>query len=610
MGIVKKLFLLTTGLCTCILLIVFMGQTLFFKQYYANRKVTDIKTYINSFQQSYAENSGDTASIQRMEQDFYREHNTWITLLDSNGNIKYANDFYIEVELDAIYRNHTAAVSQSFSKKIPLYHLISVEDLPEKYEDWSYLIGTEFSGYGIERGSIFVPAMFSMDGYQSWENKVLSKGLRKMAEELKKTTVSLGDGDSEAATDFSYASARGIIKGFKLPDMNQTSAWIYNSPLFLEQIQAFQANILLDDEKIPSTMKSFDYEKNDVKYKVFIKPIKEDDGTKTYIFAMTSLQPVDEAVQMIQDYYIYVILFVFVLIFLASFYYSKQIAKPLLNVNDVTKKIVQLDFSEKANVSSKDEIGDLSSNINTLSDSLHAHIQQLHQDIEKERALENTRKEFISNVSHELKTPLSVMKSCISILKDEVAPQKRKYYFQAMEKEVDKMDMLIVDMLELAKLESGTYKMERNAFYIDEMIEDINKKLLGEIEEKGLKVDTHLFSVQVIANQRYIEQVIINFVTNAIFYTPSREKIIISMIEETDRVKIAVENKGTHIPDEQLGKVWNQFYRGDASRKRSQGGTGLGLAISKNILELHHVEYSVENTDDGVLFFFYLPIKK
>ncbi|MBJ8154539.1 sensor histidine kinase, partial [Bacillus cereus] len=96
------------------------------------------------------------------------------------------------------------------------------------------------------------------------------------------------------------------------------------------------------------------------------------------------------------------------------------------------------------------------------------------------------------------------------------------------------------------------------------------------------------------------------FITNAIRYTPEKEKIVISTTLENYRVKICVENKGAHIPKEQLEKIWDRFYRTDAARQRSKGGTGLGLAISKNILELHGVEYGVFNTEDGVLFFFYL----
>lgn len=324
---------------------------------------------------------------------------------------------------------------------------------------------------------------------------------------------------------------------------------------------------------------------------------------------MASLQPVDEAVQMVQDYYIYIVAFVVILIFLASFYYSKQIAKPLLKINDTTKKIAHLDFTEKIPITSKDEIGDLSQNINTLSNKLHSHIGQLEQDIEKERKLENTRKEFIAGVSHELKTPLSIMKSCISILKDGVAEHKKDYYFQAMEKEVDKMDILILDMLELAKFESGTYNMKMDSFYIDGVIEEICEQLSAEIEKKELSVHKHICPAEVIGNQNRIEQVIVNFITNAIRYTPEKEDIIISTIDGKDHIKVCIENKGAHIEEEQLDKIWDRFYRVDAARKRSQGGTGLGLAISKNILELHDAEYGVKNTEDGVLFYFYLPKK-
>ena len=129
----------------------------------------------------------------------------------------------------------------------------------------------------------------------------------------------------------------------------------------------------------------------------------------------------------------------------------------------------------------------------TLSNKLHSHIGQLEQDIEKERKLENTRKEFIAGVSHELKTPLSIMKSCISILKDGVAEHKKDYYFQAMEKEVDKMDILILDMLELAKFESGTYNMKMDSFYIDEVIEEICEQLsCGDREKRTECAQTYM----------------------------------------------------------------------------------------------------------------------
>ncbi|MDY0852280.1 HAMP domain-containing sensor histidine kinase [Bacillus thuringiensis] len=613
-GIVLKLFTLTTALCMLILATIFIGQTIFFKQYYANRKVEDIKVNLNSFGKNYLNHAGNAEEIQKLEQDFLRENNTWITTLDKNGNLKHADDFYFEVTIDR--RQQKSFGQQIF--KIPLGNLVNIEEIDNKLSE--HFLGQEIYFSGVRKEDSFIPFSFSLSKQNlSGSNKPLEKAfnekMRKLYEEKKKATGEQVVKEKRPAVQEQAAPEPDVYIGGRVtkvqfPDVKGPVNPIYKNTLFLDSIKEFQTDVLLKEgNQIEYSTKTMDYEKNDIKYKLLMKPIKEKDGSVTYIYAMASLQPVDEAVQMVQDYYIYIIAFVVVLIFLASFYYSKQIAKPLLKINDTTKKIAQLDFTEKIPITSKDEIGDLSKNINVLSNKLHSHIGQLEEDIEKERKLEKTRKEFISGVSHELKTPLSIMKSCISILKDGVAEHKKDYYFQAMEREVDKMDTLILDMLELAKFESGTYKMKKDSFYIDTVIEDICEHLSVEIEKKELRVHKNICSFEVIANQGRIEQVIVNFITNAIRYTPNKEDIIISTIDEKDRIKVCIENKGTHIEEEQLDKIWDRFYRVDTARQRSQGGTGLGLAISKNILELHDTEYGAGNTEDGVLFYFYLPKK-
>ncbi|MGN4447704.1 sensor histidine kinase [Bacillus cereus group sp. MYBK79-1] len=613
-GIVLKLFTLTTVLCMLILATIFIGQTIFFKQYYANRKVEDIKVNLNSFEKNYLNYAGSAEGIQKLEQDFFRENNTWITTLDQNGNLKHVDDFYFEVTID---RSQQKSFGQQIFK-IPLYNLVNIEEIDNKPSN--QFLGQEIYFSGVRKEDSYIPFSFSLSKRNlSGSNKPLEKAfnekMSKLDQEKKKAVGEQVSKEKrpavqEPAAQESDVYIGGRVTKVQFPDVKGPVNPIYKNTLFLDSIKEFQTDVVLkESNQIEYSTKTMDYEKNDIKYKLLMKPITERDGSVTYIYAMASLQPVDEAVQMVQDYYIYIIAFVLVLIFLASFYYSKQIAKPLLKINDTTKKIAHLDFTEQIPITSKDEIGDLSKNINVLSNKLHSHIGQLEQDIEKERKLENTRKEFISGVSHELKTPLSIMKSCISILKDGVAEHKKEYYFQAMEREVDKMDTLILDMLELAKFESGTYKMKKDVFYIDSIIEDICEHLSVEIEKKELRVHKNICSFEVMANQNRIEQVIVNFITNAIRYTPNKEDIIISTIDEKDRIKVCIENKGTHIEEEQLDKIWDRFYRVDASRQRSQGGTGLGLAISKNILELHDAEYGVKNTEDGVLFYFYLPKK-
>ncbi|MES5896500.1 ATP-binding protein [Bacillus cereus group sp. RP43] len=590
-GIVLKLFILTTALCTLILVTIFIGQTIFFKQYYANRKVNDIKTNIQSFEKAYVKSGDDAKVIQELEQNFYQENATWIKTLDSVGNIKYANGFTLEIQLDPNKNNF-------FSNRvihIPMYSFVDLEDMQRM--QFRLEPGNRIIIDGLQQGDTVIPAILTVkNGNLVLENKQLSERL-----------YGREDTTEPSSKESSNLDLLGSIKKVQFPEGTIGPSFIYTNRVFIERIKQFQINLILDgkDKKLTS-MEIMDYEQNDIKYKIFIKPIKDVNGKINYFFAMTSLQPVDEAVQMIKDYYIYLVILVLILIVLVSFYYSKKIAKPLLQINDTTKRIADLDFSESIPITTRDEIGDLSNSINTLSMTLHSYINQLQQDIEKEKQLESTRKEFISGVSHELKTPLSIMKSCISILEDGVASNKKEYYFKAMSKEVDKMDMLIIDMLELAKFESGTYKMEMDVFHIDEIIDYICEQLSSDIKAKQLHVHKHLSKIEVVANQHRIEQVITNFITNAIRYTPENENIIISTIEENERVKVCIENKGAHIAPEHLEKIWDRFYRGDTSRQRSKGGTGLGLAISKNILELHSVQYGVSNTEDGVLFFFYL----
>ncbi|MCM3735494.1 ATP-binding protein [Bacillus cytotoxicus] len=596
--IVFKLFILTTLLCMSILACVFVGQTIFFKQYYENRKINAIKTNIQSFKNDYVKNKDNLQRIQRLEQDFFRNNNASITLLDENGNLKNVNDFYIEAKVD----NSSNEELINTTLRIPLYNLINIDEIPPLLKE-PYLLNSHLWGVFISSrtSTSIVPYNIHIDAALN-ENLVNQVILKKVITYFPEDTVikprefGLQHGDFQAT-----------LQTIHMPEENMQSNLIYSNRLFMQMIKEFQAKILFNEDKLKQdTLQILEEEKNGEKYRLFIQPITEPHGETTYIFVLASLQPVDEAVQMLKGYYIYIIIFALILIFFAAFYYSKRIAKPLLQINTTTQKMAKLDFSEVIPITSKDEIGNLSQNINILSTTLHSYINKLQQDIEKEKQLEHTRKEFIAGVSHELKTPLSIMTSCMSILKDGVASHKKDYYFKAMETEVYKMNLLIVDMLELAKLESGTYKMEMRPFFINETIEHICKHLSFEIKNKQLTVQTSLSEIEVLANPHRIEQVITNFITNAIRYTPENERIIISATEDSTCVKICIENKGSHIPEEQLSKIWERFYRGDISRHRSTGGTGLGLAISKNILDLHVVQYGVSNTKDGVLFFFYL----
>lgn len=599
-SIVLKLFLMTAGLCLFLIAAIFVGQTVFFERFYVHQKMKDVSTALGAYEQGSLQRAVNGEQAAKLEQDFYERYNTWVAPLDAMGYLRYTDDFFMEIKLDQV--DGDSAFSGR-TIKVPLYSFINVEDFynPNPFkEPWI----KEGQGIAIEgllmNNELVIQRMGRSVSNLREENQLENRQMVNKEYEV----VTKYASPTKYHEEYPNILAKGTITKLRIPEGAAVAR--YTNQLLLERIQAFQADLLYGDYPNTDAGRIMDYEENHVKYKILIDPVQDTGGKSGYLLAVTSLQPVNEAAGMIKNYYIYIMAAAVLLVMLVSFYYSRQITRPLLRINRTAQQMASLDFSEKIPVATNDEIGDLSRSINELSERLHAHIVRLEQDIKREKQLEHIRKEFISSVSHELKTPLSVIQSCLSVLKDGVASHKREHYFAAMEDEVNRMNLLIGDMLELAKYESGTYKMEMDAFYIDTLIGRICAKLAADMEKKQLRLHSSLQPVEVIGNELRIEQVIVNFLINAIRYTPEQESIFITIVQEQDQVKICIENKGARIPDEQLEKIWDRFYRGEPSRQRSTGGTGLGLAISKKILELHDVPYGVMNTRDGVLFYFYL----
>jgi signal transduction histidine kinase len=582
----------------------FILQTLFFKQYYVHQKVRHVQTAIDEASREDWKDAGDARAAFRNEQRFSQTYNTWIAWLDAFGNLKYSDDFETEVELENL---QSAPAISGKQITIPLYTVMNVEafsgDNPLRVNGFIQP-GERVAIEGVLIDNRLYPQRIGRNASNlREENRLENEQLVRKEYEV----VPRFRSPIEYHERYPNVLVYGTLMQVRTPKGADESR--YTNHLFLERVKAFQADLLYGDIS-GSTDTVRDYEENNVAYKIFVKRLTERSGQSEYLFAMTSLQPVNEATGVMRHYYGYIGLGTLLLVMLASFYYARRIARPLLRMNDATQRMASLDFSDRIPVTTEDEIGSLSRSINELSGLLHGHIIRLEQDIEKEQRLEQTRKEFIAGVSHELKTPLSVIESCLYILKDKPESQKREYYFSAMEDEVRQMNLLIEDMLELAKYESGAYRMETSAFRVDLLLERVCAKLAPELAAKGLRFHTCFVPVEVAANSLRIEQVVVNFLTNAVRYTPEGGDIFMTVVEEQETVKIGLENKGAHIPDDQLDKIWDRFYRGERSRHRSTGGTGLGLAICKQILELHGVPYGAINTDDGVLFYFELNKKK
>jgi two-component system sensor histidine kinase VanS len=334
------------------------------------------------------------------------------------------------------------------------------------------------------------------------------------------------------------------------------------------------------------------------------------------LYSFTSLQPVGEAAAVIQDYYLLIFGAALLMILFLSWLYSRQISRPLVQMNRVAEKIACMDFSEACTVQSRDELGNLSRTINFLSDNLSQSIhelkeinQRLENELEKQKELEAMRKDFIAAASHELKTPVSVIRGYIEGLQDSLDKGEiNKDYLDIVKNETDRMGSLVNGLLDLSQLESGKASLSLEAVSLARLTRYVLKKLSYKTEAKHLEIRNQLTDdLMVMADGSRIEQVLTNIMTNAIRHTPEGGWISLRAAPCRDGIRMAIENSGSSIPQEDLSRVWEKFYRIEKSRNRESGGTGLGLSIVRQILELHGSRYGAENTSSGVLFYFTMP---
>ena len=303
---------------------------------------------------------------------------------------------------------------------------------------------------------------------------------------------------------------------------------------------------------------------------------------------------------------------------------SRKFTEPILELNNIAKKMSNLDFSQKYEVTNaKDEINDLGKSINTMSEKLEKTIKQLRssnieleRDIEEKSKIDEMRKTFISDVSHELKTPIALIQGYSEGLLENVNndEESRKFYAEVILDETNKMDKLVKQLLELMKLEYGKREFNNKNFNIVELEKEVIRKSKVIIEEKNAKVEFEdKKDIQVFADDFYIEQVLTNYLTNAIKNVKeiNGEKIIkISNHIEKDKVCIKVFNTGENIKEEDLNRIWNRFYKIDESRNREDGGTGIGLAFVKAIMNNYENKYGVTNKENGVEFYFELNLRQ
>lgn len=340
-----------------------------------------------------------------------------------------------------------------------------------------------------------------------------------------------------------------------------------------------------------------------------------------YIFLLvTALESIEESAAISRDFMLIIGVFAIAIAGIVAWIYSSRISNPILRLAELSEKIKALDFEAKYTGTDKNEIGVLGNNMNSLSDSLKETISELktanmelEQDIKKKEEIDAQRKEFIGNVSHELKTPIALIQGYAEGLREGITddPESIDYYLEVICDEAERMNRMVKNLMALNELESGHQRMVMERFDLVALVQNYVNNADVLLKDTDTKLIIHSpKELYVWGDEFKIEEVVMNYFSNAVHYVSGIQKKIEITIEVIDtKARVTVFNTGSHIPEEDIAYIWDKFYKVDKARSRSYGGSGVGLSIVKAIMSGLGQTYGVENRADGVAFWFELAIK-
>lgn len=347
---------------------------------------------------------------------------------------------------------------------------------------------------------------------------------------------------------------------------------------------------------------------------------------QTAFLMTTPIMSMKEPINLFNNFLIILAIFTLIIGAVIIYFYSYNLTTPIIDLANISKKMSNLDFDTKYKGDRTDEIGILGNSINEMSNKLEKTIKelknanvQLKTDIEQKEKLDLMRREFIANVSHELKTPIALIQGYAEGLQSGIAEKKedRDYYLDVIVDETNKMNKMVRQLLELSSLEKEVDDIEITRFNLYDVAAQVckNQSILLEQKQINLNIDIDN-KISVWADEFKIEEVITNYLTNAINHVDENKliKIFVEKIND-DTVRLNVYNSGEQLSSDNLLNVWEKFYKTDKARTRSYGGIGLGLSIVKAIALKHNTNYGCINVNEdkqlkkGVIFYFDLSTK-
>lgn len=297
---------------------------------------------------------------------------------------------------------------------------------------------------------------------------------------------------------------------------------------------------------------------------------------------------------------------------------TRKLTEPVEELNILSKRMADLDFDAEYTSGGEDEIGQLGANFNRMSKNLELAIRdlksaniRLEKDIKEKEQIDEMRREFLSNVSHDLKTPIALIQGYAEGLKEMAQDaESRNYYCDVIIDEAGRMNRLVRQLLSLDQIESGQNRLDMARFDISELIKGVINASALMIEQKGVEVVNDCpDGMNVWGDELMIEEVFTNYFSNALNHVSGDMKIHITCSESNGTATISVFNSGDPIPEDELDRIWEKFYKVDKARTRQYGGSGIGLSIVKAIMDRHDQKCWAENYKNGVAFKFTLATK-
>lgn len=329
------------------------------------------------------------------------------------------------------------------------------------------------------------------------------------------------------------------------------------------------------------------------------------------------LEGIDNSIFITDRFLLYIGLITIILSMILSRAFAKRLTEPILELESISKRMAELDFEAKyIPRKDKNEVDILGEQMNSMSDSLqeaYARLKEanarLEEDIKLRDEMDNMRKEFISNISHELKTPIAIISGYAEGLNEGMACDEEtlRYYCDVISDESKKMNDLVLDLIELNKLEYFNEPISKSPINLSELLEDVISSMKPIIEKDNIKLELSFINgIEVLGDERLVEGVINNYLSNAMHFCKVPGVISVRVEELEDKYRIIVFNSGDNIDETKMEYIWDKFYKADEARSRRYGGSGIGLSIVKASMEIMGNEYGVNNTPTGVEFWFEL----